>query len=76
MASPQFIVDGGRPLRGTIQPTGNKNAALPIVCAALLTTEPVTLENVPRIRDIESPAAIPVRARSRAPSRALPPGAA
>jgi UDP-N-acetylglucosamine enolpyruvyl transferase len=33
---------------------GNKNAALPIVCAALLTEDPVTLENVPRIRDIES----------------------
>ncbi len=51
---PQFIVDGGRRLAGTIRPTGNKNAALPIVCAALLTDEPVTLENVPRIRDIES----------------------
>ncbi len=65
MASPQFIVDGGRPLRGTIQPTGNKNAALPIVCAALLTTEPVTLENVPRIRDIESLVAL-VRATGAA----------
>jgi UDP-N-acetylglucosamine 1-carboxyvinyltransferase len=54
MPSPQFIVDGGRPLAGRIRPTGNKNAALPIVCAALLTDEPVTLENVPRIRDIES----------------------
>jgi UDP-N-acetylglucosamine 1-carboxyvinyltransferase len=54
MPSPQFIVDGGRRLSGTIRPTGNKNAALPIVCAALLTDEPVTLHNVPRIRDIES----------------------
>jgi UDP-N-acetylglucosamine 1-carboxyvinyltransferase len=54
MSTPQFIVEGGRPLKGSIQPTGNKNAALPIVCAALLTDEPVTLENVPRIRDIES----------------------
>jgi len=54
MSSPQFIVEGGRPLNGTIRPTGNKNAALPIVCAALLTSEPVTLENVPRIKDIES----------------------
>jgi UDP-N-acetylglucosamine 1-carboxyvinyltransferase len=54
MSSPQFIVEGGRPLSGAIRPTGNKNAALPIVCAALLTDEPVTLENVPRIRDIES----------------------
>lgn len=54
MSTPQFIVEGGRPLAGAIAPTGNKNAALPIVCAALLTSEPVTLENVPRIRDIES----------------------
>ncbi len=54
MSQPQFIVEGGRPLTGAIRPTGNKNAALPIVCATLLTDEPVTLENVPRIRDIES----------------------
>ena len=54
MSQPQFIVEGGRPLAGAIRPTGNKNAALPIVCAALLTDQPVTLENVPRIRDIES----------------------
>ncbi len=49
----RFIVEGGRPLRGTIRPSGNKNAALPIVAATLLTEHPVTLENVPRIRDIE-----------------------
>ena len=49
----RFIVEGGRQLRGTIRPSGNKNAALPIVAATLLTGQPVTLENVPRIRDIE-----------------------
>ena len=49
----RFIVEGGRQLRGTIRPSGNKNAALPIVAATLLTEQPVTLENVPRIRDIE-----------------------
>ena len=54
MSQPQFIVEGGRALAGAIRPTGNKNAALPIVCAALLTDEAVTLHNVPRIRDIES----------------------
>ena len=54
MTSPRFLVEGARPLKGTIRPTGNKNAALPILCAALLTEQPVTLENVPRIRDIES----------------------
>lgn len=50
----QYIVEGGRPLAGTIRPAGNKNAALPIVAAALLTDQPVTLHNVPRIRDIET----------------------
>jgi len=54
MRSPHFVVEGGARLQGTIRPTGNKNAALPIVCATLLTSEPVTLENVPHIRDIES----------------------
>jgi UDP-N-acetylglucosamine 1-carboxyvinyltransferase len=54
MAGIQFIVEGGRRLSGTIRPSGNKNAALPIVAGALLTEHPVTLENVPRIRDIET----------------------
>jgi UDP-N-acetylglucosamine 1-carboxyvinyltransferase len=50
----QFVVEGGHRLEGTIQPAGNKNAALPIVAAALLTDQPVRLDNVPRIRDIET----------------------
>ena len=50
----QFIVEGGNRLSGTIRPAGNKNAALPIVAAALLTDQPVVLSNVPRIRDIET----------------------
>jgi UDP-N-acetylglucosamine 1-carboxyvinyltransferase len=54
MSAIQYIVEGGRRLEGAIRPAGNKNAALPIVCATLLTDEPVTLENVPRIRDIET----------------------
>ena len=54
MAAVQFIVEGGRQLSGTIRPSGNKNAALPIVAAALLTDQRVVLENVPRIRDIET----------------------
>ena len=54
MPAVQFVVEGGQTLAGTIQPSGNKNAALPIVAAALLTDQPVTLENVPRIRDIET----------------------
>ena len=54
MSSLQFVVEGNRPLSGSIRPSGNKNAALPIVAAALLTDQPVTLENVPRIGDIET----------------------
>lgn len=49
-----FVVEGGNPLSGSIRPAGNKNAALPAVAAALLTAERVTLENVPRIRDVET----------------------
>ena len=50
----QYIVEGGHRLRGAIEPSGNKNAALPIIAAALLTEHPVTLDNVPRIRDTET----------------------
>jgi UDP-N-acetylglucosamine 1-carboxyvinyltransferase len=48
-----FVIEGGRPLAGRVKAAGNKNGALPILAACLLTTEPVTLENVPRIRDVE-----------------------
>ena len=51
---PKFVVEGGVPLQGRIRPAGNKNAALPIICATLLTDEPVTLENVPDIRDVHT----------------------
>ena len=51
---PRFVVRGGTPLSGTIRPTGNKNAALPILAATLLADGPVTLENLPRIRDVET----------------------
>jgi UDP-N-acetylglucosamine 1-carboxyvinyltransferase len=50
----QYIVEGGHRLKGTIEPSGNKNAALPIIAAALLSEHPVTLNNVPRIRDTET----------------------
>jgi UDP-N-acetylglucosamine 1-carboxyvinyltransferase len=50
----QYVVEGGHRLSGTIRPSGNKNAALPIVAAALLSPEPVILRNVPRIRDVET----------------------
>ncbi len=50
---PRFIVQGGRPLTGTVRPAGNKNAALPILAATLLADGPVDLGNVPKIRDVE-----------------------
>lgn len=47
-----FRVEGGNPLSGTIRPQGNKNEALPLLAACVLTTEPVILENMPDIEDI------------------------
>ncbi len=50
----RFRVRGGRPLRGTVRPAGNKYAALPILAATLLAEGVVELDNVPRIRDVET----------------------
>jgi UDP-N-acetylglucosamine 1-carboxyvinyltransferase len=50
----KFVIDGGVPLRGTVTPAGNKNAALPILAASVLTTDEVLVRNVPRIRDVEA----------------------
>ncbi len=52
--SQSFVIDGSQPLDGHIRVSGNKNAALPIIAACLLTDKPVTLENVPAIRDVET----------------------
>jgi UDP-N-acetylglucosamine 1-carboxyvinyltransferase len=49
-----FVIEGGRPLSGRVRASGNKNGALPILAACLLTEEPVLLENVPRIRDVDT----------------------
>jgi UDP-N-acetylglucosamine 1-carboxyvinyltransferase len=49
-----FVIEGGRPLRGTVRASGNKNAALPILAATLLAGEELRLANVPRIRDVET----------------------
>ena len=49
-----FVIEGSQPLNGRITAAGNKNGALPILAACLLTDEPVTLTNVPRIRDVET----------------------
>ena len=48
----RFIVEGGTPLRGAVTAKGNKNSALPLIAASLLTSEPVILRNLPRIRDV------------------------
>ena len=49
-----YRIHGPAQLSGTFQPAGNKNAALPIIAATLLTTEPVRLENVPDIQDVRA----------------------
>ena len=49
-----FVIEGGRPLSGTVRAAGNKNGALPILAATVLAAEPVTLSNVPRIREVET----------------------
>jgi UDP-N-acetylglucosamine 1-carboxyvinyltransferase len=54
----KFVIQGGRPLSGEIVPAGNKNAALPILAACLLTDQELVLHNVPRIRDTEAQLAL------------------
>jgi UDP-N-acetylglucosamine 1-carboxyvinyltransferase len=48
----EFVIEGGYPLHGEVTPSGNKNAALPLLAACLLTAEPVVLHNIPQIRDV------------------------
>lgn len=62
----RFQVQGGHPIGGTIRPAGNKNAALPILAATLLADGLVTLENVPRIGDVEAMIALLVHLGVRA----------
>src|SRR5215207_2222143 len=50
----KLVIEGGVPLSGTVVPAGNKNAALPLLAACLLTDEQVVLHNVPHIRDTEA----------------------
>lgn len=49
-----FLIKGGRPLNGAVSVSGAKNAALPILCASLLTADPLKISNVPRLRDINT----------------------
>ena len=50
----KFVIRGGEPLLGTVRISGAKNAALPCMAAALLTDQPVILENIPQVRDIQT----------------------
>ncbi|MEI7435641.1 MAG: UDP-N-acetylglucosamine 1-carboxyvinyltransferase [bacterium] len=54
----RFIIHGRRRLSGIVRPAGNKNAVLPMLAASVLTDEPVTIDNVPQIRDVETMLAI------------------
>ena len=49
-----FIIEGGYPLSGEITPQGAKNEALQVICATLLTSEEVTIHNIPDIRDVNN----------------------
>jgi UDP-N-acetylglucosamine 1-carboxyvinyltransferase len=53
-AMQSFVIEGGRPLSGTVRASGNKNGALPILAACVLASDEVRLSNMPRIRDIET----------------------
>jgi UDP-N-acetylglucosamine 1-carboxyvinyltransferase len=50
----KLVIEGGRPLEGEVWVSGAKNAALPILCAALLTREPLVLSNVPQLNDVKT----------------------
>ena len=47
-----FTIEGGQPLKGSIKPQGAKNEALQILCATLLTSEPIIVNNIPNILDV------------------------
>src|SRR3990172_11599523 len=53
-----FLIEGGHALNGSVRAAGNKNAALPILAACVLTDEPVQLSNVPHIGDVETMVAL------------------
>jgi UDP-N-acetylglucosamine 1-carboxyvinyltransferase len=69
----RFKIEGGRRLEGTVSIGGAKNAALPAMTAALLTSEPVRLQNIPRVRDITTMAKLLAHMRCRVTSPDLPP---
>lgn len=71
----KFIIHGGRPLEGMVRISGAKNAALPIMAAALLTSEKVQLENIPRVRDIVTMAMLLAHMKAHVIAQDVPPSA-
>ncbi|MGH9714305.1 MAG: UDP-N-acetylglucosamine 1-carboxyvinyltransferase [Candidatus Acidiferrales bacterium] len=71
----RFKIEGGRRLEGTVQISGAKNAALPAMAAALLTSEAVHLQNIPHVRDIITMAKLLAHMRCRVESPDIPPSA-
>src|ERR1700735_3591108 len=69
----RFKIQGGRRLEGSVRISGAKNAALPAMAAALLTSEPVRLQNIPHVRDIITMAKLLAHMRCRIESPDLPP---
>lgn len=69
----KFLIHGGRKLEGTVRISGAKNAALPAMAAALLTSEPVHLKNVPRVRDIITMGKLLAHMEARVESPDVPP---
>jgi UDP-N-acetylglucosamine 1-carboxyvinyltransferase len=68
----RFLIEGRRPLSGTVHISGAKNAALPAMAAALLTPEPVNLHNVPRVRDIITMAQLLVHMKAHVETPSFP----
>lgn len=71
----KFQIQGGRPLEGRVRISGAKNAALPIMAAALLTSETVELENIPRVRDIITMAKLLAHMKAHVVAQDVPPSA-
>jgi UDP-N-acetylglucosamine 1-carboxyvinyltransferase len=71
----KFNIQGGRPLEGTVRIGGAKNAALPIMAAALLTSEKVQLDNIPRVRDIITMAKLLAHMKAHVIAQDVPPSA-
>jgi UDP-N-acetylglucosamine 1-carboxyvinyltransferase len=71
----KFQIQGGKPLEGTVRISGAKNAALPIMAAALLTSEKVELDNIPRVRDIITMAKLLAHMKAHVVAQDVPPSA-